>query len=149
MTENVSLKKYIITFFVTYIALGLIIEVVLILLDKESRSMNLMSVIMSAHIAGGMFVNDNLRLPTASEKRQLILYSFIACIVATIVAVGCMSLVYPDLPAALWEVFTSLRTKVLVITFGLLFVLIPLTLWFGYNLSAKTQYKVLKKQGKV
>ena len=147
-TENVKIVKYILRFGLFYLLALVVIAIITTLLKINSNSSSMASVILATMMTSLKFINDNKRVPNASEKAKLVWYSFTATWIVSFVLV----LLFLSISGELGTIIELLSKVSFGLVFGIvLFVsaLEILLLYFGYGWLANKQYEGLVKKGKI
>lgn len=171
--DNADVAKYVLRFGLFYLLAFVVIAGVTALLKIDSNSSSMVSIFIAMMMTSLKFINDNKRVPNASEKRKLVWYSFAATWVVSFVLVvlflsiagelGTIIKLFNELGLALLYKLPLIPREVGAtlelfhrIGFSFLFgavlfvsALEVLMLYFGYGWYAKKQYEGLVKKGKI
>lgn len=128
----VSLKRYILVFLGSYLGLGLVIGVIATLLNIDIKGMSASIPMIAAFFAGSHFVKRESRIPTKSEKRSLINWSFLAVLLFNVI-VGLILYYSGMLSEALPVEMDSFTTKLIAFVVVFVLLLSYLSIWFGYG----------------
>lgn len=150
MNENISIRKYILVFSVSYsIASAVVAALTTFFKTDGGGSANFVLLMVAAMMAGGQFVQDHKRTPDKSEKIKLIGYSFLAVWLISLVVTGVMILIFPEILPALKYKLGSLSVGLLIGVLIVAVLIMLLMLWLGYGFLTNRQYKTLEKKGKL
>ncbi len=149
MEQEISVIKYVFRFAVAYLVLLVVLGVLAVLLNMDSNTgASIGALVASAIMVISKFVQENKRIPSVSEKKKLVWFSYLACWAVSIVLFAVFIVISGEVEEVV-EFLTTVNMPVAIgaIVFVSIFYLGILDLSYGY--MARKQFEGLRKKGKI
>ncbi len=149
MVQEVSIFKYVLRFSLAYLVLILVLVLLLNILGiKLNHGASIVALIAAAVLTVSKFLQDNKRIPTASEKTKLVWFSFLASWLVVLMPFGAAGAAIMLLGAKI-KIMKDFRIEDIPITVGLaiVFAVFDLVgLYISYGFLARKKFEVLQKK---
>lgn len=145
MEQDVAVSKYVVRFTLAYLFLIILLAVVETLLELDSNSGGAIAAMVAALLASAKFVEEHKRIPSKSEKRRLVWYSFAASWgVSLLLFIPVVMLTGEG--GELLEMLGGISPGLLLGVVLFISLLSLALISFGYGSMAKSQLKALQKK---
>lgn len=151
MTSDISIKKYLGIFALTYSVSAIALTAISFWLDLSNNTGTSIAILLvAAMVTSGIFVKDNKRVPSKSERNRLLWGSFGASWLISIILTLIVLALFTNKTeqAALLELMLGLGWIII----GLVVLFVSVLHWFilflVYKLTAKRQLAALEKKAK-
>ena len=149
MEQDVHINRYVIRFAIIYLVLLIGLGLLLGFLGTSSGTGATVGAMMgAAGLTVSRFLDDHKRLPTASERTQLIWLSFLASWLVSLIPFSAVMMLTPDGGEVLRAVHTAGLTIFAVVIAVLSAVYLGL-LSLSYGFIARNRFAALQRKGRI